>query len=228
MKKLALLTGFVSLLTLLTAAGTALADLPPPPGQKQVGYTLTVKGITATDRVLFAYPCGHSDGAPMAEHQKLDDGKPISAGRRGGSCSIYAIDKAKYEEWAKSYKPVMSSSDPALEQLAAQAMKCTGATPSPNFYLASTDKRTVVEEVIKVTGLDATKCTLTIEPATTTTTPAPTTTSGAAPTSTSSSAPAAPPAAKSGCAIAPSTTTKSHVAAIFAAAIAVLLKRRRR
>jgi hypothetical protein len=227
-KKTALVLAALSLSSMMSSF--ASADLPPPTGQKQVGWSLTVKGITAADRVLFAYPCGHSDGAPMAEHQKIEDGKPISAGRRGGSCAIYSIDKAKYEEWAKSYKPQMGSSDPELEKLAAQSTKCTGATPSPNFYLASTDKRTVIEDVMKVTGLDATKCTLEVVPASL----PPATTGNAAPTSTSSSSSGSgspAPAAKSGCAFAPSSSSRAGAGAgagVILLGLVALLARRRR
>src|SRR5262245_45585618 len=137
---------------ILFSSSIAFADVGPPPGQKSVNFSFTVKGITAADRTLFAFPCGTSSGAPIAEHAKIEEGRQISVGRRGGSCTSYSIDKAKYEEWAKTYKPSHEGTDPALDALAAQSVKCTGA-PSPVFTVSTSDKRSSIEETLKVTKL---------------------------------------------------------------------------
>jgi len=201
-------------LGLVLSSAAAHADVAPPPGQKQVGFSFTVKGIPAGDRALFAYPCGQSSGAPMAEYQRIDEGKPLSVGRRGGGCAIYSIEKAKLDEFAKTYKPTMSASDPALDGLAGQAVKCTGA-PSPMFVLASTDKRTSVEETLKVTALDATTCTIVSEAAAA---PAGTGTgTGTAPANTS----------KSGCSATPAAKTSAGMLPFVAIAVLAVVRRRR-
>jgi hypothetical protein len=154
-----------ALLTFLSTAAVSLharADVPPPDDWKYVRYSFVVKGLAVTpDRMLFAYPCGTSSGVPTREHQKIADGVPIPVGRRGGSCTIYSIDKASYEAFAKDHKsPGMDSSDPAVEALAEKSLKCEGA-PTPRFELRTEDERNALVETLEVTKLDATSCVLT-------------------------------------------------------------------
>jgi hypothetical protein len=161
-RRLAAVVAIVS--ATLASAAVASADLGPPPGVKRIPFSFTVKGLSAApDRVLFAYPCGMSNGAPIAELRKIEDGVAINVGRRGGGCPIYSVDKAAYETWAKDYKPSSGSQDPAAEKLVAQSVKCTGG-PTPSFEAASTDARTAVHEKINVVTLDAKTCVLKSEP----------------------------------------------------------------
>ncbi|HVJ90652.1 MAG TPA: hypothetical protein VM580_12675, partial [Labilithrix sp.] len=133
------------------------ADVPPPEGRKRVDYAFNVKGLSAAaDRVLFAYPCGPSNGAPTLEYVKLEEGASVTVGRRGGSCAIYSIGKPAYEAWlsAKSSTPGAAQHPDAL---VAQSVKCSGG-PSPSFEIASNDPRTAITETFRVSTLDATSC----------------------------------------------------------------------
>ena len=81
-------------------------------------------------------------------------------GRRGGACTLYAIEKTKYDDFAKTYTPKEGSgSDPKLASFSATATKCAGA-PSPLFVVAKTDARNAILEDLDVKALDASKCTI--------------------------------------------------------------------
>ncbi|HEU4410129.1 MAG TPA: hypothetical protein VFS43_33045 [Polyangiaceae bacterium] len=154
-------TAHVAAFALLCWPSAARADLPPPDGLKYVGYSFTVTGLAAAgDRVLFAYPCGGSSGAPVAEHQKLEEGRAVSVGRRGGNCTVYAISKASYDAFLARYKPTNGYQDPALDALAKGATKCAGG-PTPTFQLATSDPRSSVNESLAVRAVTETQCALT-------------------------------------------------------------------
>ncbi|MBS2013345.1 MAG: hypothetical protein JST00_10685 [Deltaproteobacteria bacterium] len=131
--------------SLLLVASAASADVMMP-GSKSVTYTFSVHGITAPERAVFAYPCGTSAGRPIDEIRLLEEGKAVSVGSRGGSCNVYVIDKAKYDEFAKTYVPDRTKmTDPNLAAFAATATKCTGA-PSPRHVVSESDARTSIHE----------------------------------------------------------------------------------
>ena len=160
----------------------ARADVPPAPGRKRVDYAFSVKGLSvAPDRVLFAYPCGPSNGAPSLESVKLEDGRSVTVGRRGGGCQVYAIGKSAYDAWVAA-NPSTPGATPHVDALVSQSLKCTGG-PSPMFEIASSDPRSAITETFRVTTLDATSCVLTAEPS-----------AGSTPPSTSSPSSSAPPA----------------------------------
>lgn len=144
--------------SLLLAVTAASADVAPPDDQKSVSYSFALHGLTSTDRVVFAYPCGTSNGAPKDEIRLLENDKPISVGRRGGTCTLYMTEKSKYDAFAKTYVPSdKSGTDDALAAFAAKGTKCTGA-PSPTFVIAKTDTRTEIVEYLDVQQLDASEC----------------------------------------------------------------------
>jgi hypothetical protein len=162
----------ITLLLLLSSsiAPLARADTPPPPGEKDVGYSFALHGLKKRpESVVFAYPCGSSSGAPQAEHRLLEDGVPVSVGRRGGECTLYTTSKARYDEWAKTYTATHAFEDPALDALAKGSSKCAGG-PSPVFRVAATDPRSSVEENLDVVELGADKCE--VKPRTASTDPA--------------------------------------------------------
>ncbi len=146
----------------LAAARPAAADLPPPDGEKFVGYQFKVTGIPAgAGRVLVAYPCGTSNGAPIAEFRRLEEGTPVDVGRRGGTCEIYAVEQAAFDAFAASYQPSdVMGHDPAVDALTGAGVKCAGG-PQPQFVLPSRDDRDVIAQAFAVAALDATTCTLT-------------------------------------------------------------------
>lgn len=157
---------FRSLLTataassLLLVATAASADVSPPDDQKSVSYSFAVHGITSVDRVVFAFPCGTSDGAPKDELRVLENDKAIAVGRRGGVCTLYSIEKTKYDQFAKTFTPKEGSgSDPNLAAFAATATKCSGA-PNPVFVIPKTDARSSIKEDLDVKTLDASTCTV--------------------------------------------------------------------
>lgn len=144
--------------TLFLVASAASADLAPPDDQKSVGYSFAVHGITSVDRVVFAFPCGTSDGAPKDELRVLENDKALTVGRRGGECTLYSIEKTKYDDFAKTYTPKEGSGkDAKLDAFAATATKCSGA-PSPLFVIAKTDARSAIKEDLDVKALDASSC----------------------------------------------------------------------
>lgn len=146
--------------SVLLVASVASADVAPPDDQKSVSYSFAVHGITDASRIVFAYPCGLSNGAPKDELRVLENGKAVEVGRRGGSCTLYAIEKSKYDEFAKTYTPATTSgTDPKLASFAATAVKCSGA-PSPVFVIPKTDARNAIHEDLDVQKLDASSCTI--------------------------------------------------------------------
>lgn len=158
---------FVSAIVLgaLAISSTARADIPPPDGQKRVGFEFTVRGLAATpDRIVFAYPCGPlSSGSPVDEHSLVEEGKPVSVGYRsgagspGGACNLYTVSKSVYDEWKKTYEQQYKGDDPKLKELTGKALKCTGR-PTPSFVLKSDDARSKIEEVLDVKTLTDTSC----------------------------------------------------------------------
>jgi hypothetical protein len=203
----------------------ASADVPPPAGLKRVGFSFSVKGLaSAPDRVLFAYPCGTSNGAPIIEHVKIEEGASVAVGRRGGGCPIYSIAKTAYETWAKDYKPTHTMEDPALQTLASQAMKCTGG-PTPMFELSTSDGRGSIAQTLTVKTLDATACVLNAEPiasSPSTESPASTASPPKSPASTGSSP------KSSSCSFARGTTTDDVGCALVLACVSGVLAARRR
>lgn len=211
----------------------AKADLPPPDGTKFVGYAFKVTGVSiAPDRVLFAQPCSESSGVPMAHLAKIEEGRAISVGRRGGTCTIYNIAKSRYDEFAQTYKPSKDTQDAPAAALAAEAKKCEGG-PTIQNTLPSKDPRSAVEETLTVVKLDATNCVLKSTgigggvPAATTASSASSSSSASA-SSPSSSSPPAPGGGKSGCALTPAAAIAADGAALFAVAAGALALRRGR
>ena len=148
--------GFVAALAVVAPAA---ADLPPPEGEKFVGYRFVVTGIpAASGRVLVAYPCGTSNGAPVAEYRRLEEGKAVDVGRRGGTCEVYSIAQAAFDAFVATYQPSdQMGHDPAVDALIGAGVTCTGG-PQLNFVLPSSDGRDVIEQALTVSTLDATTC----------------------------------------------------------------------
>jgi hypothetical protein len=150
-----------SLALLLTAVpAVARADVLPE-GKKYIPYSFTVRGIATTpDRVVFAYPCGTSSGTPYVEHMRIEDGKQVSPGSRGGACTLYTTTKAAYDEFIAGYTPTKKMQDEALDTFAKSSLKCTGA-PSPTFFIPEGDSHTRYDEVLDAKQVDGSKCVFT-------------------------------------------------------------------
>ena len=210
--------------SLCLVAASASADVAPPDDQKMVSYSFAVHGIRSAERVVFAYPCGTSNGAPKDELHVLEDGKAVAVGRRGGACTLYSIEKAKYDDFAKTYAPKDGSgSDPKLAAIAATATKCSGS-PSPLFVIAKTDSRTAIKEELDLKALDASSCKVETRSAATNPTDA---TKGTNPNATDNGSAARASAADGGCSLGGSATR----AAPWLVALAIpffLFGRRRR
>lgn len=209
------LAPFLGAAMVVFSAHEVAADVPPPAGIKRVGFSFIVKGLAAApDRVLFAYPCSSSDGAPMVAHAKVTEGVAIPIGRRGGSCQLYSVEKAAYETWASTYKPTMGSSDLELEKLVGMSKQCTGG-PTPTFEIPSSDPRTGIVQALDVTTLSATTCALKAQPLPASTAASPSATSGGS-----------TPKEK-GCSAAPTPVSGSPVlGALFALCAVAALRRR--
>lgn len=143
-------------LTLL-AAPSARADLAPPDDTKYVGFEFVVKGApTSGDLVLVAYPCSTSNGAPMREAKVIGDG-PVSVGRRGGDCRLFAVPRADFEKLSASLPKERAPRDAALQTFFDKAKACEGK-PSLTFALPKRDPRDVVREELSVVELSAARC----------------------------------------------------------------------
>jgi hypothetical protein len=200
---------------------TALADLPPPDGTKNVGFSFKITGVAAApDRVVFSYPCSPSNGAPMMELVKVEEGVAIPMGRRGGGCPLYAIAKSDYDAWAKQ------TPRPTPETLVAKAMKCTGAV-TPAFTTSTSDSRNEIQQTLEVTKLDATTCAIGARAIPAATGAASTPTTGGAPLPTTTTSPGASTSG-SRCSLArgPSDSALGIGAALVA--LAAVVRRRRR
>jgi hypothetical protein len=137
-------------------------DLPPPSDKKFVDYAFRVDNAKAfPDYVVLAFPWSLSNGAPTKEHALVEDGKPVSVGRRSSVPELYAMKRSEYESWKEEYKPTMEHQDPALDALFAsqKVVRCT-AKLSPEFLLAKNDPRSQVLEAFRVEAIDATSCRL--------------------------------------------------------------------
>jgi MYXO-CTERM domain-containing protein len=145
---------------LLAAATSARADLPPPDGTKFVGFAFEVDNLAAfKDFVLFAYPCGGSNGAPIAEMAELKERAPVSVGRRGGNCKLYAMPRADFDEWRKG---VTGNRGEAVDALVGspKVRGCTGG-PEIDHTLPISDSRSMVTQTLHVAQLDANACSIT-------------------------------------------------------------------
>jgi MYXO-CTERM domain-containing protein len=214
----------------LAIVSSAQADLPPPDGEKFVDYAFSVRGLSASsDRVLLAFPCSGSNGAPSLGHQKLEEGKSVRVGRRGGTCALRHAAKADYEAFASKYKPTGSFQDPPLEEFMKAALPCEGG-PSIRTQIPKTDPRSVVEEKLVVRALSATVCKVAVDtgapdakkpsepgpaPATPTPPPAP-------------ESPPAPPPVKRGCSTSPSSSPSGALFGVAVVALGLAARSRRR
>jgi MYXO-CTERM domain-containing protein len=151
-----------SLLALALAVfpAVARADVPPADGLHYVPFRFRVEGAAKfADYVIVADPCSDSDGAPNREHAVAEEGKWIYIGRRGGSCTLYAVRRATYEELTKGYLPPHSDADPTMDALRAKATKCNLA-PSPRHTLPTDDPRNEITQTLRVEKIDDTTCDL--------------------------------------------------------------------
>jgi MYXO-CTERM domain-containing protein len=144
-------------------AAPARADLGPPAGKRSVSFQVRVEGLTAfPEMVLVVYPHSLSDGAPTTEHAVLRDGQPLPVGRRSATPKLWAVTKSDYEEFAATYQPTFSSSDPALEAFFAsgKARDC-GVTIRPVFELPLADPRASALQSFHADAIEPSRCQLT-------------------------------------------------------------------
>lgn len=141
-------------------AATGRADLPPPSDKKFVDYVFTVDNAKAfPDYVLLAFPWSLSNGAPTKEHALVEDGKPVSVGRRSSTPELYSMKRSEYETWKAGYEPTHEYQDPALDALFAsdKVVRCS-AKLSPEFLIGKDDPRNQVVEAFRVEAIDAKSC----------------------------------------------------------------------
>lgn len=133
-------------LLIATATTAANADLIVP-GTKRVSYEF-VANVTGdlAGQVLFSYPCGGSDGAPMQHVTPLDSGRHVAVGNHE-SCTLYIAPKDVYDAWAKDAGGGM---DTPAQGLLAKATQCTGSGPTPVHGLAEKDPRPGISQTIDV------------------------------------------------------------------------------
>lgn len=146
-----------ALATLSTFAASSRADLPPEDGTRNVGYSFSVRGLAkAPDRVIVAYPCGTSNGAPDNVLVRLEEGRSVPVGRRGGECALFSLSREDYEAEAKALEG--GDADKArLDALVAKGKRCDGG-PTPDHILPKDDTRGEIAEVLEVKALSATEC----------------------------------------------------------------------
>jgi MYXO-CTERM domain-containing protein len=203
---------------LLALASLARADLPPPDGTKFVGFAFQVDNLGSfKDFALLAFPCGSSNGAPIAEMAELKEGTPVSVGRRGGDCKLYSMPRADFDAWRKG---VPDNKGEAVEALFAgpKVRACKGG-PQMVSTLPTSDPRDTVTQTIHVSQLDATACVISAVGAGAGTTPAAKASAGASET---------PPVNRgcAGCAV-PGAPAGSGALAAALSLLALALRRRR-
>jgi MYXO-CTERM domain-containing protein len=195
----------LALFTVLAClANPVSADLPPPDGQKFVGFSFRVENSKAfPDWVLVAYPCSASYGVPSLEAQVVSDGTAVNVGRRGGQPELYRMKRTDYETSKALFVPGPPGNDTKpLEALFTgdKVVKCSGAKPSPSFVLPKTDPRSAIVQTLRVEKIDGKGCAIA---AVAETTPSPTPNPTPSAAATSDAGANDPPAAisrrKSGC-----------------------------
>lgn len=198
-----------SALVLLPTA--ALADAAPPPGLKSVTFTFSVRGLAKVpDQVLFAYPCGGSNGVPKAELARLEEGKPVVVGRRGGECTLFTTSKDRFEKFMATYAAPedWTAADKPMTEFVNASLKCSGG-PKPAFSLPETEPEDEIAEALEVTTLNATTCAI----ATKSTTPAQSESTPATDKPADKASPAAPAKTPSGTTTTAPATTPAAPAA---------------
>lgn len=147
--------------TLVFAPAIARADLPPPDGTRFVEYRFRVDGASKSpDYMIVVYPWSMSNGAPTREHTVAQEGMWVSVGRRSSPPELYAVKKADFEAFEKTWKPSERfNEDPAMDAFLAKGAKCNLA-PSPDFTLSKDDPRDAVEEVFTVQTISDSSCVL--------------------------------------------------------------------
>jgi uncharacterized protein (TIGR03382 family) len=210
--------------------GTAWADLPPPPGKKQVGYSFEVSGLGAHgDWVVLGYPYRQDVDGVTRAFMKVEDGKRTRLDPRNGSPKLYAMKKAAFEVWLAKYQPAKDpNDDPTAKALfeSDQVVACDHH-PEISTLLDASDPRSEVVEAFHAKTLDAKSCQLELAGAA-----APAPVKSAAPVAPAKSdpprAPEPPPAPKksgcSGCA----TSTDGEPGSIAIALLAGVLSLFRR
>lgn len=213
----------------------AHADIAPPDGFKSVDYSFSVTGLgVAKDEVLLAFPCGPSNGVPWRGYVKVDEGKAVKVGTRGGDCELRHIAKAAYDAFAPTYKATNAYENPALEAFMKKTLPCQGA-PSLLMTVSSTEPRDTIEEKLVVKELSATACRIESLPSSLPAVkakPAPSASASAsAPSSATAPAasgpatlvpsPPAPPRSKTGCSAAPSPVNEPLSVPLVALAVAL-------
>jgi len=150
---------------LVFAPSPAHADLPPPDGMRRVEYRFRVDGIAkqSPDHMIVVYPWSMSNGVPTREQTTAPDGQWVSFGRRSAPPELYAVRKAAYEAFLKTYvAPENFRPDPAIDAFLAKAAKCNLA-PKPEFTIPTGDSRSAIEEVFVAQKISDTSCILSKE-----------------------------------------------------------------
>lgn len=148
----------------LFSPALARADVPPPDGQRRVPYRFRVDGVAkqSPDHVIVVYPWSLSNGAPTREQTMAPDGQWVSVGRRSYPPELYAVRKADYEEFTKSYVAPdgPERDDPAVEAFLTKAAKCNMG-PVPRFTVSDDSPLDTIEETFVAQTISDTSCVLT-------------------------------------------------------------------
>jgi hypothetical protein len=144
----------------LLAPAAALADLPPPDGEKFVDYGFRLQNLNAfPEYVLLAYPWSLSDGAPTTEHTPVEDTKIVYVGSRSETPQLYAMKKGEYEAWRAEFQPTHDDDEPQLAKLfARESVVLCNAKLHPEFALPKSDPRKVILETFRVEAIDEKTC----------------------------------------------------------------------
>jgi hypothetical protein len=147
-------------LVLVLTPRPAFADLPPPEGFTFVTYGFQVDGLSRfPDHVVVAFPWhAPQSGELSPDHTTIEDGKAVRIGRKSPVPELYAVRKAAFEEYAKTYKPVPAGqAGPSTEGFLRKWVKCDAA-PNATVLKKIDDPRTEVIEKFRAELIDDKTC----------------------------------------------------------------------
>jgi len=148
-------------LVLVLMPVSASADLPPPEGFEFVPYGFQVDGLARfPDHIVVAFPwrAPSSGGELSPDHMTLEDAKAVRIGRRSPIPELYAVKRAAFEEFAKTYKPVPAGeAGTSTEGFLRKWVKCD-AVPTVTNLKKIDDPRSEIIEKFRAERIDDKAC----------------------------------------------------------------------
>lgn len=149
-----------ALLALVHMPGSASADLPPPDGFVSVPYGFQVDGLARfPDHVVVAFPWRGPSyaGGASPDHTTVEDGEVMRLSTKSGIPALYAVKKAAFDEFARTYKPILASETSASEEFFKKWVKCDAAL-TVTFLKERGEPRSEILERFRAEQIDDKTC----------------------------------------------------------------------